>query len=233
MSAPAPRIVISAVPRPVSTGYGADHGATVAVGTIAGVVAAGGVPIILPVVPPDLVPGQLEGADGVILSGGHDLAVPLGEGEDQTDRWIDPDRDHHEFAIWAAASDAHLPVLGICRGAQLVNHARGGRLAPHVAGHDAGTSHAEQTHQVEVNEGSRLAAACGAGALTVNTIHHQAVAAPGEGLVVSARAADGLIEAIETAGEQPWFLGVQWHPELLPGLPAGDGPFAALIAAAA
>lgn len=194
-------------------------------------VAAGGVPIILPVVSPDLVPGQLAGAEGVILSGGHDLAIPLEEAEDVTDRWIDPDRDRHEFAIWEAASEAHLPVLGICRGTQLVNHARGGRLATHVAGHDAGVSHAEQTHEVEVREGSRLAAACGAGSLTVNTIHHQAVAVPGDGLIVSARAADGLIEAIETPRDQPWFLGVQWHPELLPGLPAGDGLFKALIAA--
>lgn len=233
MSTRVPRIAISAIPRPIETGYGTDRADTVAGGAVAGVVAAGGIPVILPVVAPDLAAAQLEAVDGLVLSGGHDLAIPLAGGDDEEGRWIDPARDDHELALWEAASAARLPVLGICRGAQLVNHARGGVLARHVDDHDAGESHAERMHEIEVEEGTRLAAACGAGAVAVNTIHHQAVSEPGGGLVVSARAVGGLIEAIETADDAPWFVGVQWHPELMPGAPAGDGLFAALVAAAA
>ncbi|MEZ5073745.1 MAG: gamma-glutamyl-gamma-aminobutyrate hydrolase family protein [Solirubrobacterales bacterium] len=233
MSTPVPRIAISAIPRPIATGYGADRADTVAAGTVAAVVAAGGVPIVLPVVPSDLAASQLEAVDGLVLSGGHDLAIPLADGADEADRWIDPARDDHELALWEAASAARLPVLGICRGAQLVNHARGGLLAQQVDDHDAGESHAERMHLVEVGLGTRLAAACGAGPVAVNTIHHQVVAEPGHGLHVCARSADGLIEGIETGGGSAWFVGVQWHPELMPGSPAGAGLFRALVAAAA
>lgn len=232
MSTRVPRIAISAVPRPIETGYGADRADTVAAGAVAGVVAAGGIPVVLPVVPPDLAAAQLDAVDGLVLSGGHDLAIPLAGGDCEEGRWIDPARDDHELALWKAASAARLPVLGICRGAQLVNHARGGLLAEHVDGHDAGGSHAERTHEIEVEEGTRLAAACGAGTVAVNTIHHQVVSEPGSGLHVSARSTDGLIEGIETGAGSAWFVGVQWHPELMPGSAAGAGLFKALVAAA-
>jgi len=232
MSTRIPKIAVSSVPRPISTGYGPDRADTIAAGTIAGVLAAGAVPILLPVVPPGLAATQLASLDGLILSGGHDLALPLPGGEVDTDRWIDPPRDAHELALWEAAAETGLPVLGICRGAQIVNHARGGRLASQVEDHDAGESHAEQLHDVRIETGSLLADACGAGSVAVNSIHHQAVAEPGDGLIVSARAADGQIEGIESTDRSPWFVGVQWHPELMPGAPAGDGLFSALVAAA-
>jgi putative glutamine amidotransferase len=233
MSTRIPKVAISSIPRPVQTGYGPDTADTVAKGAIAGIVDSGATPVVLPVVAPELAAAQLDGIDGLILSGGHDLALPLdGEGPAVTEeRWIDPDRDRHELALWEAAKAAGMPVLGICRGAQLVNHAEGGSIVAHVAGHDSGYEQAEQLHDVEVEAGTLLARICGAGSLDVNTIHHQAVGRPGRGLSASARANDGLVEAIEADGGS-WFVGVQWHPELMLASPAGQPLFDAVAAAA-
>jgi putative glutamine amidotransferase len=231
MSTRLPKIAISTVPRTVMTGYGLDRADTVAAGSIRGVVAAGGVPVLLPVVAPERAVEQIAAFDGLILSGGHDLAVPLDDVADD-ERWIDRERDAHELALWNAASSARIPVLGICRGAQLVSHALGGILAAQIDGHDAAEAHSDHMHAVEIEAASRLAEACGSGTHDVNTIHHQAVSVPGDGLVVSARSADGSIEGVESSAEMPWFVGVQWHPELMAGSPAGDGLFEALVARA-
>ncbi|MFM9022750.1 MAG: gamma-glutamyl-gamma-aminobutyrate hydrolase family protein [Solirubrobacterales bacterium] len=220
-----PVIAITPVPRDVDTGYGGDRADTVARGFGDAVVAAGGVPISLPQVPPALAAVQLAGVDGLILSGGQDIDLPGATGDD---RWVDAGRDRHEFALWEAARAAGIPVLGVCRGLQLANVALGGSLITHVEGHDAAGRHAGELQEVEVEEGTLLAGILGAGPCLVNTIHHQAVGEPGEGLRVSARSADGTVEAAELAGD-PWFVGVQWHPELLPGRPAGDALFAALV----
>ena len=228
------KIAVSSVPRTVPTGYGPDTADTVAVGTTEGVVRAGGIPVILPVVDAVTASAQIDECDGLILSGGHDLALPLPEGESVTDRWIDPARDVHELALWSAARTRGLPVLGICRGAQLVNHALGGALARQIDDHDAAEAHAEEMHEVSLAPGTRLYAICGPSPAAVNTIHHQAVERPGDGLVVSARSVtDGSIEGIEAAAADHWFVGVQWHPELMAGHPAGDGLFRALVEAAA
>ena len=226
MNTPArPVIAITPVPRDVETGYGGDRADTVARGFGDAVVAAGGLPLSLPQVPAGLAAEQLAGADGLILSGDQDIDLP---GADVDDRWTDAARDRHEFALWEAARASGLPVLGVCRGLQLANIALGGSLITHVEGHDAAGRHADELQGVEVEEGTLLAGILGAGPCLVNTIHHQALGELGEGLRVSARSADGTIEAAELAGE-PWFVGVQWHPELLSGRPAGDALFAALV----
>lgn len=233
MSTGIPKIAISSIPRPVETGYGADEADTVAKGAIAGIVAAGAVPLILPVVDPALAAAQLDAVDGLILSGGHDLALDPGADTPLTaERWIDPARDVHEVALWRAARDAGLPVLGICRGAQLVNHVEGGSLISHVEGHDAGGSHAADLHDVAVVPDSELARVCGSAEIAVNTIHHQAIREPGRGLIACASARDGLIEAVESEAGRPWFLGVQWHPELMLDSPGGQPLFDAIAAAA-
>jgi putative glutamine amidotransferase len=217
----------------VFTGYGPDHADTVASGTIGGVVRAGGVPILLPVVDASLAAQQLNGIGGLILSGGHDLALPEPPDSNASgDRWIDPDRDVHELALWSRARELRIPVLGICRGAQLISHAYGGTLASHVDGHDSGEDQATKLHDVTVKPSTELERACGSGTLRVNTIHHQAVETPGDGVVVSGVAADGLIEAIESSNAEQWFVGVQWHPELMPESRAGRGLFEALISEA-
>jgi putative glutamine amidotransferase len=220
-----PVIAITPVPRDVDTGYGGDRADTVARGFGDAVVAAGGLPISLPQVPPGLAAEQLAGVDGLVLSGGQDIDLPGAEGDD---RWVDAARDRHEFALWEAARVAGIPVLGVCRGLQLANVALGGSLITHVEGHDAAGRHADELQQVEVEEGTLLAGILGAGPCLVNTIHHQALGELGEGMRVSARGADGMVEAAELAGD-PWFVGVQWHPELLSGRPAGDALFAALV----
>ena len=224
------KIAISSIPRPIETGYGPDRADTVAVRAIAAIARTGAAPIVLPVTDPRLAPAQLDGVDGLILSGGHDLAIP-GDATDG-DRWINPARDAHELALWRSADERGLPVLGICRGAQLVNHARGGETVAHIEGHDAGEAHATETHEVSARPGTRLAAICGTAPFAVNTIHHQAVGATGEGLRVVATDAAGIVEAIETGEGSAWFVGVQWHPELIGTAPAGQGLFDALASAA-
>ena len=107
-----------------------------------------------------------------------------------------------------------MPVLGICRGTQALNVACGGTLYQHLAGHRQAEPGTETTHDVDVHGGTRLAALLGAGALPVNSFHHQAVDRLGSGLRVSATAADGTVEAIEGTGSA-FVLGVQWHAETL------------------
>lgn len=220
-----PVIAITPVPRDVETGYGQDRADTVARGFGDAVAAAGGLPISLPQVAAEVADAQLEHVDGLVLSGGQDIDLPGATGGD---RWIDPARDRHEFALWEAARERQLPVLGVCRGLQLANVALGGTLIANVEGHDAAERHADELQEVEVEGGSLLAGILGAGPCLVNTIHHQALDELGDGMRVSARSSDGTIEAAELPGE-PWFVGVQWHPELLPGRPSGDALFAALV----
>ena len=123
-------------------------------------------------------------------------------------------------------------MLGICRGAQALNVARGGTLHQHVDGHRQAELAGTPTQRVAVASDSLLAAITGAGdSLEINSFHHQAVDALGAGLRVVARAADGTVEAIEDPA-RPFLLGVQWHAETLTERPEHGALFAALIEAA-
>ena len=224
-TAPRPLIGITPVPRDVATGYGADRADTAVKGMTAAVERAGGIPIVLPVGSPEIAAEQLAPIDGLIFSGGQDLDLPGASGDD---RWIDPGRDRHEFALWEAARSRGLPVLGVCRGLQLANVMTGGTLIEMVEGHDAGEEHASDRHEVRVEAGSKLAAILGSGRVEVNTIHHQALDQLGEGLRATAWGDDGVIEGAEM-DQGPWFVGVQWHPELLAGVPAGDALFDEIV----
>lgn len=202
------------------------------------VVGAGGTPVLLPPVPG--VEAAIGRLDGLILSGGPDVE-PARYGEQPGPRTtvLRPERDAAEIALFRAALGAGLPVLGICRGMQLMNVALGGTLIQHlpdVVGHDghSPTPGATGEHKVTVGPSGRLAGILGEGARAVPTHHHQGVDRLGTGLVATAWAEDGTIEAIEldlaAAGvraRHPFTLGVQWHPE------AGDDPslFRALLAA--
>jgi putative glutamine amidotransferase len=187
---------------------------------------------VVAVYPGDELPDDI---DGVLLSGGSDVD-PARYGEaNAASHEVDGQRDELEVALVQRGLDEDLPVLGICRGFQLLNVALGGRLVQHVAGHrPAEREGVLQHHDVLVAPGSRLAAAVGGGPLTVNSRHHQAVTpqtlAPG--LRVTAMVG-GLVEAFE-APERRWLVGVQWHPERTAEVsPAALGVFDALVDQAA
>jgi gamma-glutamyl-gamma-aminobutyrate hydrolase PuuD len=185
------------------------------------VASAGGLPVLLPpIVPGDArvaADAAVAGVDGLVLTGGAD--VDPGHYGAEAHLETDPpsvDRDGWELALLAAALDADLPVLAVCRGAQLLNVARGGTLhqhLPEVLGHDdhrpvPGTY--GRVH-VQVDGGTRLAAIVG-DSPEVHCHHHQAIDRLGDGLAVCARADDGTIEGVELTGGR-FALGVQWHPE--------------------
>jgi putative glutamine amidotransferase len=193
--------------------------------------AAGGMPVVLP--PIGDVEVILERLDAVCLSGGPDLD-PAAYGAQ--DRHVElgqtePELDAYELALARAADRSGLPLLGICRGAQALNVARGGTLHQHLPGHRQTEPATRATHAVEIAAGTRLAQIACAGTLDVNSFHHQAVDALGRGLRVAARAADGTVEAIEAPGPR-LVLGVQWHVEGLVEQQRHRAFFEALVAAA-
>lgn len=180
------------------------------------VVRSGGVPVLLP----PIGDGAAELAarlDGLILSGGPDVS-PSRYGERQLPgtEATRPDRDAYEFALVAAALAADLPVLAICRGAQVLNAALGGTLHQHLPDHVGNDDHRPRpgrfgTTPVTLTEGSRVAATLGPAA-TVQCHHHQAIDKVAADLAVTATAADGTVEAVEDRS-RAFVVGVQWHPE--------------------
>lgn len=164
--------------------------------------------------------------DGLVLTGGEDVAPAL-YGVAPSPHTDPPHeaRDRSEIALLEAAHAAMLPTLAICRGLQVANVALGGTLVqdipserPSTTVHARSDARAERVHELRVATGSRLADALGATTLTVNSSHHQAVDHPAPGLTVTATAPDGIVEGMEWAGDDGWWMvGVQWHPEELTG----------------
>lgn len=172
--------------------------------------------------------------DGIVLSGGSDLD-PAGEGRAprSSDLPADPERDAFETALYRAAREAGVPVLGICRGLQLINRAAGGTLLRHlpedVPAHPV-CSQRPTAVEIRVEADSDTALAVGT-APTVLAYHHQAVDRIGSGLRVSARHASGVVMGLEATGGSV-VIGVQWHPELETDQGEGRGVFASLVRAA-
>jgi putative glutamine amidotransferase len=196
--------------------------------------AAGGLPVVLPPVALEGVPTLIERLDGICLSGGPDLDPDAYGAETRHPdlRPTEPTLDAFELAVARAADAAGLPLLGICRGAQALNVARGGTLHQHVAGHRQAAMGTVRTHSVAIAPDSLLASIAGGVELEVNSFHHQAVDLPGAGLRVVAHAVDGTAEAIEDRSRE-LFLGVQWHAESLADRPEHGALFGALVHAAA
>jgi putative glutamine amidotransferase len=181
-----------------------------------GVLAAGGVPVLLPPVGSwDI--GILSRLDGLVLAGGADID-PVRYGEEPLSSTGTPrvDRDAAEFEMLDAALKAGIPVLGVCRGLQLLNIALGGNLRQHLPSDLGNTDHLPMPGtfgrvEVKVAAGSRLAEIIGQ-EITVPCHHHQGVDRLGQGLVPVAWAPDGSVEAVEQSGDR-FVVGVQWHPE--------------------
>ena len=187
---------------------------------VSAVIRAGALPFVLPVLDPVEVPGVVTCLDGILFTGGGDVDPARYAGTASPEvGGLDPERDAYELALARAAVDRGLPVFGICRGAQVLNVALGGTLVQHLPEvtaleHRAKDKWAEAVHAVRLLAASRLASVVGKDTMGVNSLHHQAVEVAGAGLVASAWAEDGTIEAIEGAGTLR-LIGVQWHPELL------------------
>lgn len=172
-------------------------------------VEAGGLPVHLPSrVDPVAAMAHVH---GLVLSGGTDVDPRLyGAVTRDTTPPVDPVRDAFELRLLAAALERDLPVLAICRGLQLLNISRGGTLHAHLTDHPVGAGRAHDVHLVE----GGLAAQLYGPVVPVNSLHHQAVAEVGEGLVVTGCAPDGVAEVLELPGRD--VVAVQWHPEQLP-----------------
>ena len=198
------------------------------------VVRAGGRPYLLTsraVLSPEAVLAPL---DGLLLTGGGDIdPARYGESPIDATSGVDPERDEAELGLLAAAREGGLPVLGICRGCQLLNVALGGTLVQDLPGAD-GRAHLvlgarqQLSHVLTVQPDSALHALVGRPDVEVNSIHHQGIARPASALRPVAWAEDGLIEAVE--GRHEPLLGVQWHPEnLIDSAPVHLGIFRWLV----
>jgi len=193
------------------------------------IVKAGGTPVLIPLITDKtLLEEIVERIDGLILSGGSDVYPPsFGEEIHPTVDSYDLERDEYEFSLLNLAYDRQMPVLGICRGAQLMNVAFGGTLIQDIpsqvpestVNHNQEEAREIATHSIRITPGSLFHQIVQTEQMMVNTFHHQAVKAIAPGFEAVAFAEDGVIEAIESTEEKS-LLGVQWHPEN--GAAAGD-----------
>jgi putative glutamine amidotransferase len=183
------------------------------------VLAAGGLPVLVPWGDGPVAALYLEQCDGLVLSGGHFDIPPERYGETRRASCgrTQEARTDFEWGLCQAAMAAGIPLLGVCGGMQLMNVVRGGTLWQDLTV-DLGLQHEQPepkdlpSHPVEIVPETLLARLVGTAPLPANTTHHQAVKAPGAGLLVSGRTADGVVEALELP-DAPFALGVQWHPE--------------------
>ncbi len=203
------------------------------------VAAAGGLPLPLPH-EPDLAAAYLDGLDGLLVTGGAFDVDPalFGDATKHSTVKTKDRRTAFEFAMVKGAIERDMPLLGICGGEQLLNVVLGGTLHQHVPdvfpnglAHEQPNPRTEPGHDVEIVPGTLLHRTVGTARMSVNSAHHQAVKDVGPGVVVNAKAPDGVIEGIEHKAKR-FCLGVEWHPEYSID-PGDDRIFAAFIKAAA
>lgn len=183
---------------------------------------AGGIPLLIPIVRgKEDIENYIDMIDGLLLSGGEDVSPLLyGESPIKEVTVISEDRDYEEYELYFKALERNMPVLGICRGIQLMNAASGGTLyqdiyvqCKDVFGHSPMETPVDSLyHTVKIEKDSKLYKVFDREILKVNSFHHQAVKVPGRGFDVTALSPDGIIEGIENK-EKGFVVGVQWHPE--------------------
>ena len=213
-----PRILLT-----TSTGYGIDlrrYDAMTGRNYSQSIARAGGLPLMAASLEPELADEFLDGVSGVVFSGGVDVH-PMHYGQEPAAQLgqVDTDRDRFELALYRAARRRGLPVLGVCRGHQLINIAEGGTIHQHLDVSIANVDHSQKQmegepyHLVTFEPDSILARAFGQGSVLTNSYHHQAIDRPADTVRVTARSSDGVVEGIE-GKSGAWLLGVQWHPEM-------------------
>jgi putative glutamine amidotransferase len=199
---------------------------------------AGGIVVVIPPQPENAA-DVVEELDGLLLAGGDDCD-PEAYGEERhptVDPVMDPRRQANDLTLARAARQRGIPTLGICLGVQVMNVAAGGSLIQDIDSEiETKIKHASQPsdrhrHDVIVEKGTKLSSILGERELSVNSSHHQAIRNVGGGLRVTAHAPDGIIEGLEDP-QQPFYVGVQWHPEDMTGESSASSLFGAFVEAA-
>lgn len=183
----------------------------------------GAIPIVLPnLETTDNISRYIEMLDGIIFTGGDDIA-PQYFGEEPLSQVteISLKRDRTELALFKEAYEKRLPIMGICRGAQVINVGLGGNLyqdiysqVEGVHGHTCESNLEEGYHTINIEKDTMTQEIFGAEKLLVNSLHHQSIKDLGDNLIVAARSLDGIIEAVEST-EDRFILGLQFHPEVM------------------
>lgn len=183
----------------------------------------GGIPLIIPFSQnKEIIKKQVEMIDGLILSGGHDV-YPFNYGQEPKQKIgkVFPERDEYDFELLQNAKEREIPILGICRGLQIMNVFEGGSLYQdlsyiehEVLKHDQNDKPELKIHAVILDKNSKLYDIFKIDKFLINSFHHQAINELGKNLKIVAKANDGVIEAIESIN-YPFYIGVQWHPEML------------------
>lgn len=180
---------------------------------------AGGIPVLLPYV--ENIEDQISMIDGLIIPGGDEDVNPKFYGQEIKSSRVKTNdrRASYEIALVKMALARNMPVFGICNGLQVINVVLGGTLIQHIPdSHESDINHeqdhpkCEPTHDIIIEDNTLLSGLTHSKIVKVNTTHHQAIDEIGKGLVVSARAPDGIIEAVES-DEYKFLIGVQWHSE--------------------
>lgn len=205
------------------------------------ITSAGGIPLMLPPVEDlETTRRYVELCDGFVFSGGRDISpARYGDAEEHpTLKLLNPRRENFDISLIKAVFEAGKPILGVCLGSQELNVAMGGGLMQDIPSQTSTTinhkpGNSALHHEIEITTGSLLHDVVSTTSLQVNSIHHQASDRLGSGVVVMARAPDGIVEAFQVTTAKAFCVGVQWHPEALTEHPEHLAVYEALVKAAA